>query len=305
MIDSTRHVRVTIAVYLLVCIIAMLTPPMIPISDPGRVTYWAASAVICGLVLIATVLPFRAPRAMLVAAGWLLLALALYLHFGLADLLAMLTAMPLSVAVLSLLSGQVAARTRRALVTLHVTMSGIWLGVAVVMVTLTLDAAGTDDIAVAASRYALLEQFDVTILPLSSLGTIMSGLAVSLTGKWGLVRYYWVLVKFVLAVVVLASAFAWIHDDVVHAATLAASGEGVAELPAEGRSLVVSFGYAGTLVLVATILSIYKPWGRTAIGQRALGQPRGGRSAASRATRSTSAGNGSVSRSTGPGAAAR
>jgi hypothetical protein len=32
--------------------------------------------------------------------------------------------------------------------------------------------------------------------------------------------------------------------------------------------LIAGFGYAGTLVLAATVLSVYKPWGRTRFSHR-------------------------------------
>lgn len=270
---STRVLRTLSACYAAICLIAVLTPPLIPIADPSRDVYWIVSALLCLAVLGSTWWP-QLPRLLLLGAGWSLLALSLHLNFVLSDLLAMLTAMPLSVAVLSVLAGQVTPRTRRLLVALHVVVAGIWLGIAVVMVALTAMAAAGDDIATTHDRYALVELFDITILPWSSLATIMSGLAVSLTGKWGLVRHYWVLTKFVLALLVLASAFAFLHDWVVSAAEdsrrlMSAAGRG-AELGTDPAWLVAGFGCAGGLVLAATVISVYKPWGRTRFGRRAV-----------------------------------
>jgi hypothetical protein len=143
------------------------------------------------------------------------------------------------------------------------------------VVTLAVLAAGAEDVAVAHSHYALLESFDLTILPWFSLSSIMSGLAVSLTGKWGLVEHYWVLVKFILAVLAVASGLAFVQGWVVTAAEssaqlVAAAGRSV-ELGTDPSWLIGGFGFGGVLVLAATVLSVYKPWGRTWFGRRVAG----------------------------------
>ena len=273
--STTRTLRGLTASYVAISVLVMLLPPMIPTTDPSRVVYWAVGAVICLVILAST---WRRPplsRPLLLGAGWLVLVLTAHLSFLVADLLAALTTLPLSVAVLSLLAGQVTPGTRKALLTLHVALSGIFLGVAVVMVTLAVLAAGAEDVAVAHSHYALLESFDLTILPWFSLSSIMSGLAVSLTGKWGLVKHYWVLVKFILAVLAVASGLAFVQGWVVTAAEgsaqlVATAGRSV-ELGTDPSWLVGGFGFGGVLVLAATVLSVYKPWGRTWFGRRAAG----------------------------------
>ena len=56
------------------------------------------------------------------------------------------------------------------------------------MITLIILAATTDDVAASHYNYRLLEVFDQTILPWSSFGAILSGIAVSLTTKWGIIK---------------------------------------------------------------------------------------------------------------------
>ena len=271
--STTRTLRGLAASYAVISVLAMLLPPVIPSTDPSRVGYWAVGTVICLAVLASTWRRPPLPRPLLLGAGWLVLVLTAHLSFVVADLLAALTILPLSVAVLSVIAGQVTPRTRKALLTLHVALSGIFLGVAVVMVTLAVLAAGAEDIAVAHSHYALLESFDLTVLPWFSLSSILSGLAVSLTGRWGLVKHYWVLVKFLLAVLAVASGLAFVQGWVVTAAEssarlVAAAGRSV-EMGTDPVWLIGGFGFGGALVLAATVLSVYKPWGRTGFGRRA------------------------------------
>lgn len=114
--------------------------------------------------------------------------------------------------------------------------------------------------------------FDQTILPWSSFGAILSGIAVSLTTKWGISKHYWVFTKLVLAVVVITCAFSFIHNLVVTAAIesgqLASSGGDIAELAAVRTLLVGAFAFAVSNVLAATVISVYKPWGMTRRGRR-------------------------------------
>lgn len=81
-------------------------------------------------------------------------------------------------------------------------------------------------------------------------------------------RHYWITAKLLIAIAVIASAFGFIHRWVVSAA------ERSAQLPVTGADiaagggdlgvqLVTAFGVAVSLVAVATVLSVYKPWGVT------------------------------------------
>lgn len=283
---STRTLRGLTASCSAIGVAGMLLPPMFPIADPNRVAYWAVGAIICLAILASTWRRLPVPRPLVVGVGWLLFALTAYLSFVVGDLLATLTTLPLSVAILGVLAGQVAPRTRKTLLTLHVAFSGIFLGIAVVMVTLSILAADAEDITVAHAHYALLETFDVTLLPWATLSSILSGLAVSLTGKWGLVKHYWVLAKFILAGLALASGLAIVHGWVVAAAAnsarlVATAGRG-AELGTDPIWLIVGFGSGGAMVLAATVLSVFKPWGRTWFGRRAVAtRTRGPRTARS------------------------
>jgi hypothetical protein len=113
----------------------------------------------------------------------------------------------------------------------------------------------------------LIGQF--MIVPLS-LAALVTGLIQALGTQWGLFRYYWVLTK--LALTIVATTLLLLHQftAVAGAATrisLAAPGE----LPNVGRlgtQIVFDAVAAVLLLLVTTVLSVYKPWGRTGYGSR-------------------------------------
>lgn len=238
---------------------------LLPLPFPWREPLWLASSAVC-LVLAGQLARSRpGPRWLLAGCGWLLVTLALALAFVVGDPLGLLGAV-FAVPVLALVTGKVSPRGKKALVTTHVVFSGSWLGVGVVMVSLTVLGLRSDDAATVRVSYELLELFDMTILPWSSIGAILSGIAVSLTGKWGLVRHYWIVVKLMIAVAIIASAFGFLHRWAVSAAersALLAATDGDVVIGDLGVWLVTGFGTAVFFVAVAMVLSVYKPWGKT------------------------------------------
>jgi hypothetical protein len=104
------------------------------------------------------------------------------------------------------------------------------------------------------------------IVPLA-LASLLTGLLMSLGSKWGLFRYYWVLISLLLtifATVVLLVETQTIGHYAVVASDPATSGE---ELRTLGSTLVHSVG--GTVVLlVILVLNVYKPRGMTRYGWR-------------------------------------
>ena len=87
---------------------------------------------------------------------------------------------------------------------------------------------------------------------------MITGLVQSLGTEWGLFRYYWIVVKFALtiaAVVVL----------LLHLPTVSRVAELTLQSADAGmlRVQVLVHAVGGLLVLLtATVLSVYKPWGR-------------------------------------------
>ncbi len=245
---------------------------LLPLNFAGREPLWLATVALALVLGVHLAHGRTGPRWLLAGCGWLLVGLALVLAFVVGDPLGLLGTV-FAVPILALLTGKVTPRTKKALVTTHVVFSGSWLGVGVVMVTLSVLGLRSEDVATVRVSYELLELFDMTILPWSSIGAILSGIAVSLTSKWGLVRHYWIAAKLLIAIAVITSAFGFIHRWVISAAErsaqLPATSAGIAAGGGDlGLQLVTAFGVAVFLVAVATVLSVFKPWGVTPFARR-------------------------------------
>ena len=118
------------------------------------------------------------------------------------------------------------------------------------------------------AAYAMAEHLDVVLLQHLATASAYTGVMLSLLTPWGLFRFWWVTVKFVLTVgglyLGIAHLGGWLHQAV----DAAAAGERGTE-PAF-RVMV------GGVVMIAGIafmawLSTAKPWGRTRAAGRASG----------------------------------
>lgn len=120
---------------------------------------------------------------------------------------------------------------------LHIACSVGWLGVLVACLSLCLAALGSDDPArVAALTTASATLTGTFFLPCTLL-VLLTGVVLGLGTKWGLLKFYWVLTKLVIALVLLATAY------------LVAPG-------------VEALTFLTLITSVATVLSVLKPWGR-------------------------------------------
>jgi hypothetical protein len=65
------------------------------------------------------------------------------------------------------------------------------VGVAVTFVAMSVVAMSSNDIHTTMLVYELMATFDITLLPWTNFATFLTGIALSMTTKWGLFRYYW------------------------------------------------------------------------------------------------------------------
>jgi hypothetical protein len=105
------------------------------------------------------------------------------------------------------------------------------------------------------------------IVPLA-LASLLTGIASSLGTRWGLSRYYWVLVK--LLITSFATVVMWVHLQPIQLLAAAATRTGIlgADLHQSRTLLVVASSAALVALLVLTTVSVYKPRGMTPHGAR-------------------------------------
>jgi hypothetical protein len=144
----------------------------------------------------------------------------------------------------------------------HIASAGAWIGMDVVLGVLVATAALGDDVATSAVAYQALKLFAVWPLLATGLLCLASGVVLGLGTKYGLLRYWWVLVKLVMNVVLTAAVYVSLRPGLAEASAYGeALVDGVSGVPAPSQ-LAFPPIVSTTCLLVATVLSVVKPWGR-------------------------------------------
>ncbi len=157
---------------------------------------------------------------------------------------------------------------RNLALTAHVTASVGWLGSVAAFLALALAGLnGTDTHIVRAAYVAMDLTTRYVILPLC-FASVLTGLVSSLVTPWGLFRHYWVLIK--LALTVIGTALLLLHSrPIAYLANIAVQTTMSATDHRQLRmQLVFDAGAALLLLVVNTVLAIYKPRGMTRYGWR-------------------------------------
>ncbi|ETK36850.1 hypothetical protein MPTA5024_06565 [Microbispora sp. ATCC PTA-5024] len=145
-------------------------------------------------------------------------------------------------------------RTRRALTVVHIVagvavIGDVW-GLA--LMHMAASASGSLPVGRAAFRFTSL-MVSAGGVPLSLI-SLVTGLVLAILGGWGL-RRPWVLLKLCIQLAIIATGALFIGPVLRQA-------PGAADLTQSHRTLVMLMAVQGSLLLVATVLAVYKPGGR-------------------------------------------
>jgi hypothetical protein len=154
---------------------------------------------------------------------------------------------------------------RKLVLTVHLASSVGWIGAVVAYLVLGVSAANSRDAETVRAAWIAMELTGWSALVPLGLAALLTGLVMSLGTPWGLFRHYWVVLTLVLTV--LSAAVLWLHMPTVSAAAAVARQADGAAPAGLGSDLFHAGG--GLLVLVViTVLNVYKPRGLTPYGWR-------------------------------------
>ncbi|HEY7395102.1 MAG TPA: hypothetical protein VH559_09665 [Gemmatimonadaceae bacterium] len=153
---------------------------------------------------------------------------------------------------------------RRANLTLHVVSSVGWLGAAVGFLVLSVVGQWSRVPETVRAVYVAMDIIGLSAIVPLAIASFLTGVVQALGTPWGLFRYYWVVTKLVLTIG--ATAVLMLHQftAVARAAqrvSLSAPGA-LPDVGQLGSKLVFASGFGIVVLLVMTILSVFKPWGR-------------------------------------------
>jgi Predicted integral membrane protein (DUF2269) len=153
--------------------------------------------------------------------------------------------------------GRLSGSRRKVVLTVHIAAALGLLGASLVLLVGGLQAATRDDPQDAHATYELLRLATFSVdIPLAVI-TLLAGLTLALTSKWGLFRYWWVMAKLALYLGNLAVGITLIGPSID---TMLEVTE--VNSPAEDSTrwtLVLLTGVQVAMLLAAATLAVFKP----------------------------------------------
>ena len=159
--------------------------------------------------------------------------------------------------------------TRKLALTTHVAVSVGWLGAVAAFLALAIVGVTSEDARIVRAVYIAMELTGWFVIVPLSFASLLTGLVEALGTKWGLFRHYWVLAKLsinVFANIVLLMYMPTLTYLAGEASDGRFSGGDLGGL--RDPSPVLHSSAALLLLLVATVLGVYKPRGMTKYGWR-------------------------------------
>ncbi|HEX6085722.1 MAG TPA: hypothetical protein VF266_14420 [Thermoanaerobaculia bacterium] len=157
---------------------------------------------------------------------------------------------------------------RKFALTVHVLASVGWLGTVAAFLVLAIAGLTKDDVQIVRGCYVAMELTTrYAIVPLC-FASLLTGLVSSLGTTWGLFRHYWVLIK--LTLTILATIVLLVHTRPIRYVADVAAQRPLAhhDLREVRMQLVADAGAAVVVLVVNTVLAVYKPRGLTRYGRR-------------------------------------
>ncbi|MET8677272.1 hypothetical protein ABZW18_06710 [Streptomyces sp. NPDC004647] len=158
---------------------------------------------------------------------------------------------------------QLGRRARKVWLMLHIGFSVSWMGLSLAMVVMSVVGLTADGHGTRRTAYDIMHLFDLTLVIPSMALALITGVVVSLGTPWGLIRHWWVLLKFVIALSLPLFAAFFEHKWIKELRALEPSQEP----GGTGLALVVCLVVFTVLLWTAVFLSVFKPGGRTRWGR--------------------------------------
>jgi hypothetical protein len=157
-------------------------------------------------------------------------------------------------------------RLRKFALTAHVTSSVGWLGAVVVFLAISVVGLTSQDAQTVRGAYLVMEPAAWFVLVPLAFASLLTGLVQALGTTWGLFRHYWVLFKLLINLSATIVLLMYMETLSFMAGVAADPSADLGEL--RNPSPALHTALALLVLLVATVLAVYKPRGMTRYGQR-------------------------------------
>jgi hypothetical protein len=155
---------------------------------------------------------------------------------------------------------------RRLTFTTHITSSVGWIGAVFVFLALAVIGLSSQDERTVRGAYLLMAPAAWLVLVPLAHASLLSGIVLALGTTWGLFRHYWVVLK--LLITAFSTVILLIYMGTFRQMAQVAADPVVDLAAVRNASPIVHAILASILLLAATVLGVYKPFGMTAYGRR-------------------------------------
>ena len=159
-------------------------------------------------------------------------------------------------------------RVSKVALTAHITSSVGWIGAVAAFLALAIAGFASKNDQTVRAAYLAMELIGWGVIVPFSIASLLTGLVQSLGTSWGLFRHYWIVAK--LLITVFASALLLVHMQVASRMANLVTGTsfGASDFHNMRIQLVGDAVAALVVLLIATVLSVFKPQGLTPFGRK-------------------------------------
>lgn len=150
--------------------------------------------------------------------------------------------------------------------TIHITSSVGWIGAVLAFLGLAVIGLTSENEATVRGAYLVMAPAAWFVLVPLAHASLLSGTAISLGTPWGLIRHYWVVLK--LLITAFATVILMIYMGTFRQMARVAADPIVDLGLVRNPSPMVHAILALVLLVLATVLGVYKPFGMTPYGSR-------------------------------------
>jgi len=157
---------------------------------------------------------------------------------------------------------------RKLALTVHVTVSVGWFGAVAGFLALAVAGLISQDGQTVRGSYVAMDLVTRFVIVPFCLASLLTGVVQSLGTPWGLFRHYWVVIKLLLTV--LSTIILLVHTQPIRYLAEVAAAAALSSVDHRDLriQLIADAGAALAVLLVATVLAVYKPRGTTRYGRR-------------------------------------
>lgn len=157
-------------------------------------------------------------------------------------------------------------RVRQFALTAHVTCSVGWIGAVLVFLAVAIIGLTSPDDQTVRAAYIVMQPAAWSVLVPLAFASLITGIIQGLGTAWGMFRHYWVLFKLLIAV--FATIVLLIYMETFRVMASVAADPNANLNVVRNPSPTLHAALALLVLLVATVLAVYKPRGLTPYGQR-------------------------------------